>query len=190
MTVAALYVHTGGIYFGLPNVDPWDEYRDARQYRGPHPVVAHPPCERWSKLACVAEARWGITAGQDDGCFEAALRAVRRWGGVLEHPEASKAFKVYGLGKPDFQGGWTRALDGRGYLCRVEQGHFGHPAAKPTWLYAHGVDIGKLPALPWGSSSKARQTQNLSCSKTRGKTPLAFRDVLLGIARVASPTPL
>ena len=31
--VAALYVETGGCYFGLPNVDPWDEARDARANR-------------------------------------------------------------------------------------------------------------------------------------------------------------
>lgn len=30
MTVAALYVETGGCYYGLPGVVPWDEARDAR----------------------------------------------------------------------------------------------------------------------------------------------------------------
>ena len=44
--IAALYVETGGAYFGLEGVDPWDE---ARRYAGPHPVVAHPPCQRWGK---------------------------------------------------------------------------------------------------------------------------------------------
>lgn len=29
--IAALYVATGGIYFGLPDVDPWDVARDARK---------------------------------------------------------------------------------------------------------------------------------------------------------------
>lgn len=48
-TVAALFVETGGCYYGLPGVDPWDEARDARNYRGPHPVVCHSPCQRWSK---------------------------------------------------------------------------------------------------------------------------------------------
>lgn len=48
--IAALYVETDGAYFGLPGVDPWDEARDARKYAGPHPVVAHPPCQRWGKL--------------------------------------------------------------------------------------------------------------------------------------------
>jgi hypothetical protein len=41
--IAALYVETGGVYYGLPDVDPWDEARDARLYDGPWPVVAHPP---------------------------------------------------------------------------------------------------------------------------------------------------
>ena len=34
MTVAALFVQTGGCYFGLPDVDPWDESRDARPRGG------------------------------------------------------------------------------------------------------------------------------------------------------------
>ncbi len=36
--VAALYVATGGCYYGLDDVDPWDLARDARTYAGPHPV--------------------------------------------------------------------------------------------------------------------------------------------------------
>ena len=43
MDVAALFVETGGAYFGVPGVDPWDVPRDARKYAGPYPVVAHPP---------------------------------------------------------------------------------------------------------------------------------------------------
>jgi hypothetical protein len=87
-TVAALYVETDGCYFGLPGVEPWDIGLDARRYEGPHPVVAHPPCQRWGRY-------WGgaprkphqYELGADEGCFEAALAAVRKWGGVLEHPK-------------------------------------------------------------------------------------------------------
>lgn len=89
--IAALFVATGGVYFGLPDVDPWDEARDARGYAGPHPVVAHPPCERWGRYwhggPSVKVRR---VKGDDGGCFASALAAVRRWGGVLEHPEASQ----------------------------------------------------------------------------------------------------
>ena len=48
--VAALYVERQGCYFGLPGVDPWDEARDARKYRGPHPIVSHTPCPRWGPM--------------------------------------------------------------------------------------------------------------------------------------------
>ena len=39
MKIAALYVAKGGSYYGLPDVDPWDEDRDARKYAGPYPVA-------------------------------------------------------------------------------------------------------------------------------------------------------
>lgn len=45
--IAALYVEKNGVYYGLPDVDPWDKERDARLYAGPWPVVAHPPCSTW-----------------------------------------------------------------------------------------------------------------------------------------------
>jgi hypothetical protein len=80
---------TGGVYFGLPDVDPWDEARDARLYAGPWPVVAHPPCSRWCQYAGLVQARYGYRKGDDGGTFEAALGAVRTWGGVLEHPAFS-----------------------------------------------------------------------------------------------------
>lgn len=32
--IAALYVERDGVYYDLPNVDPWDAERDARLYRG------------------------------------------------------------------------------------------------------------------------------------------------------------
>jgi len=76
--VAALFVETDGIYFGLPNVEPWDKTRDARTYPGARPVIAHPPCDRWCQMAPVNQARYGHRVGDDGGCFAAALEAVRR----------------------------------------------------------------------------------------------------------------
>ena len=70
-TVAALYVDPRGPYSAMPGVDCWDEARDARLYAGPHPVVAHPPCARWCRLAkFVAHQTDGrLAIGDDDGCF-------------------------------------------------------------------------------------------------------------------------
>lgn len=144
--IAALFVQKNGCYFGLPDVDPWDEARDARLYAGPWPVVAHPPCSRWCRLAGLVEARWGYKKGDDGGCFESALNNVRRVGGVLEHPAYSDAFAHYGLPEPR-PGGWQRGICG-GWVCHVEQWHYGHAAKKATWLYAFGVS--ELPSLIWG----------------------------------------
>lgn len=201
--IAALYVQTGGCYYGLEGVDPWDVTRDARKYDGPYPVVAHPPCERWGRY-------WGggpnvkvkKQKGADEGCFGKALMAVRRWGGVLEHPEASHAWGHYGLNAPLRFGKWIVADEYHGWTCCVEQGHYGHPARKATWLYANGV---MLPELHWGKcegrqrldegfhSSEERRQLRAAGQKPRKRlsrheclsTPPAFRDLLLSIAREA-----
>ena len=194
--IAALYVESGGSYFGLDGVDPWDVKRDALSYQGPHPVVAHPPCSRWCRLAGLVEARWGHKRGDDGGTFAHALDSVRRFGGVLEHPAYSHAWKAYGLPRPDRRGGWVRGECG-GHACHVEQGRYGHVAKKATWLYACGVD---LPELRWGSAPateithlvswcanhvKATESRPRVGKRAASKTPEAFREVLLAMARSA-----
>src|SRR5690349_3019203 len=99
--VAALFVNPRGDYPRTPGVWAWDEKADARKYAGPWPVVAHPPCSRWCRLAGLVQARWGHRVGDDGGCFASALASVREWGGVLEHPAYSKAWPAYGLATPD-----------------------------------------------------------------------------------------
>jgi len=154
--IAALYVESGGSYWGLPNVDPWDEARDARQYPGPWPVVAHPPCQRWGKMwfgQPLTVKRTGVrkVKGDDGGCFAAALAAARTYGGVLEHPWQSHAWPHFGLNVPPRKGGWVPVGDG-GWTCCVEQGRYGHYARKPTLLLVYGVAFEDLPELDWGKS--------------------------------------
>lgn len=203
--IAALYVETNGCYYGLPDVDPYDVVRDARLYAGPWPVVAHPPCQRWGKFWAGQPLHIKRTGqrkikGDDGGCFDAALFAVRVYGGVLEHPEGSHAWAHFGLNKPPREGGWVRADLESGWTCCVEQGRYGHYARKPTWLYANDVE---LPELDWGISPPRLDPQvierlGLVRAQRRGEvgargggtdssqrigTPPAFRDVLLGMAR-------
>ena len=207
VTVAALYVQKGGCYFGVPDVDPWDEARDARLYDGPHPVVAHPPCQRWGRYwmgSPLVVARTGERKkkGDDNGCFKAALAAVRQFGGVLEHPEGSFAWEAFGLNQPPREGGWVNADFEGGWTCRVEQGFYGHWARKPTWLYAAGCD---LPSLRWGMGQwepdpelvervgieKAKKLGEVRSrgggtdSSARIGTPEEFRNLLLSMARSA-----
>src|SRR6478609_11904694 len=134
--IAALYVEKDGAYFGLPGVDPWDEARDARKYAGPHPIVAHPPCQRWGRFWHGSTRKpHQFQLGDDGGCFAAALASVRKWGGVLEHPAHSSAWRAFWLSEPH-RAGWSVADDFGGWTCQVEQGHYGHRARKATWLYA------------------------------------------------------
>lgn len=191
--IAALYVYPAGCYAGLEGVEVWDEARDARHYGGPWPVVAHPPCSRWCRLAGLVEARWGHKKGDDGGCFAAALDAVRAYGGVLEHPAYSDAWVAFGLPRPGRHGGWYGGICG-GWSAHVEQSRYGHPAKKATWLYAFGVD---LPTLRWGSDlgqqsgalvswcgnrTKAGDKRPRVGKAVAARTPIEFRDLLLSIA--------
>lgn len=208
--VAALYVETGGAYFDLPNVDAWDEARDARRYAGPHPVVCHSPCQRWGKYWHGSPRKpHQYRLGEDGGCFAAALTAVRNYGGVLEHPKDSLAWEFFGLTTPPATGGWVRADARGGWTCCVWQGHYGHFAGKGTWLYAVPRDPADLPLLIWGPSdnsgptpamverygyAKARRVGRMALvggkdkTRIREATPPEFRDLLLSIARSARRT--
>lgn len=203
--IAALYVETDGCYFGLEGVDAWDLSRDARTYSGPYAVVAHPPCQRWGKLWAgqplfIKQTGIRKKKGDDDGCFAAALSAVRRFGGVLEHPWQSHAWPHFGLKVPKRTGGWIVADRFGGYTCCVEQGKYGHYARKPTMLYA--VDV-ELPELEWGRSEMKLdpvvvERMGLKRAKRLGEvgargggrdsaprigTPEQFRDLLLQMAQ-------
>jgi len=179
--VAALYVYRNGIYAGLPDVAIWDEERDARGYIGPHPVIAHPPCKAWSLMS---NCRPEIVKDEDGGCFLSALWAVHAFGGVLEHPAHTRAWKKYGLPKP-LKAGWSRSPDDPGWVCEVDQRWYGHEANKPTWLYYIGKSA--PPDLIWGRAPKGSKTVGRSWGQGRDKgrsgTPPAFRDLLLAIAR-------
>lgn len=204
--VAALFVTTTGAYFNLPFVDPWDVERDARLYAGPYPVVAHPPCERWGRYWHGSTRKpHQFKKGDDKGCFAAALRAVRTWGGVLEHPAYSHAWKAHGLNWPNQGAGWQDAGDNQGATCYVEQGHYGHFSRKPTWLYAvthTHTHTYTLPELEWTrlpqrlhpialaryGYEKARRMGMVAMiggknrKRIREATPVVFRDLLLNIA--------
>ena len=143
MTVAALYIDPLGPYPKMADVDCWDATRDARLYDGPWPVVAHPPCGPWSELR-------HLYRGNEHDCADFALRAVRRFGGVMEHPLRSTYWRRSGIVEPgdcrDAAGGWT--LD-------VNQCDWGHVARKPTRLYFVGVAPSaagvQKPTKPWHS---------------------------------------
>lgn len=194
LLVAALYVETGGCYFGLPGVDPWDVERDARLYAGPHPIVAHPPCGPWGRLR-------HLYRGSEHDCAPRAVEQVRAHGGVLEHPARSLLWRELALPEPgeitDQHGGFT---------VHVDQCAWGHVARKPTWLYVVGVgrDVvtggirtGGVPTH-WASGSRVNPNRPSSrkgapvppgmkvCSaQQRRRTPPALAAWLVELARAA-----
>lgn len=117
---------------------------------------------------------------------------------MLEHPAFSDAWAAFGLARPKTGSGWQRANCG-GWSCYIEQGRYGHPAKKATWLYAYGVE---LPSLKWGhvadSEGKAlvswcgNHVSSLHARRARvgkkvaSRTPMEFRDVLISTAESAS----
>jgi len=195
VTVVALYVDTArGPYPAIPGVDCWgfatrngrqvDAFcptRDARDYDGPYPVVAHPPCGPWGRFW------WNYKGGE--GARDCGLRAVeqvRAFGGVLEHPSSSHLWSAAGMPGP---------AKGRdhfdGYTLEVRQCDWGHPAAKPTWLYV--VNCGPPPPLPPAREPThvmvrlIRNGNDLpEVPKTeRHLTPVAFARWLVAFARIS-----
>jgi hypothetical protein len=200
--VQALFIDADGPYPGLLGTENcWDEKRDARRYEGGAPIVAHPPCARWCRLAESVFARTQKEEhrpGNDGGCFIAALESLKRCGGVLEHPAASKAFAVYGLPRPTF-GTWQpidlKVAPGmRAWATEVWQSAYGHPAPKRTWL----VYVGEIApfALEWrrdpgthavsGDAIKRRRQGAAARPRLSAKqniaTPPDFAEVLICLA--------
>lgn len=196
-TVAVLFARADSIYKTMPDCDVYDIERDAMTYSSDDiPVVAHPPCTRWSMMNGVVLSRYPHKSeefawGNDGGTFEFALATVRRCGGVLEHPAESRAFWHYGLPRigrgPDRWRGWS---------CEVRQCDWGHREEKRTWLYIVGLHPDDLPDMPphVHGTATARVSRMASDVRTRGfvevmgkaereHTPPAFAEWLVELAR-------
>ena len=191
MLITVLFAETNGVYFNIPDIDPWDIERDARLYTGNNPVIAHPPCQLWGNMAKINYLRWGgehNRPGNDNNCFASALANVNRCGGVLEHPQSTKAWREFGLAKPvKYQ--WIES--GEGWVCCVWQSAYGHPANKATWLYYKGnskpFDLnwarpkGKFQIGYQDQRGKTKNKPTLS-KKLANATPILFRDELIKLA--------
>lgn len=214
--IAALYIEPDGVYANQPSIDAWCERRDAKHYAGPYPVVAHPPCQRWGRFWHGSTRKpHQFKLGDDGGCFAAALRSLSQFGGVLEHPCDSHAWKHFGMMPPPRHGGWFSTpgptvdgdyLSGPWHTCYVEQGHYGHMSRKPTWLLACRIERDRLPELNWKRGAqrlhptalarygyaKARRIGMMAMvggkdkTKIRNATPPEFRDVLISMAKMVA----
>lgn len=134
VAVSALFVRKDSIYKEL-GVDCWDAERNALKWPGGNPIIAHPPCRSWGQLAHMAKPAEG-----ERELAIWAIEQIRQWGGVLEHPRASKLWKELRLPlgrERDEFGGFT--------MC-VDQSWWGHKARKRTLLYICGCKPADVPA--------------------------------------------
>lgn len=182
--VAALYIDPRGPYPALCR-EVYDETRDAKTYAGPWPVVAHPPCGPWGRLRF-------LCTKQDASCGPAGVDAVRRWGGVLEHPAESLLFRRCAL---PFPGELADGAGGRTYAVR--QVAWGHCCEKPTWLYVVGVPAEVVVAgIRTGGVATHRVTSGprgprlpSATHLKRRLTPPAFAEWLVSLAAQARRAP-
>lgn len=186
MKVSALFVRKDSVYKAL-GVDCWDIDRDARNWPGGNPVIAHPPCRAWASLRGQAKPR----EGEKDLAI-ISVQWIRKWGGVLEHPRTSKLWMEASLPAPG------RYDEFGGYTLLVNQSWWGHKAEKKTFLYIVGCRQKDLPPIPirfdaiqYTVASKikkksGRRTKKEITKKEREETPIAFAKFLIQIAENAA----
>ena len=183
-TVAVLFARGDSPYKNLDDVEVFDIARDAREYDGPWPVVAHPPCRAWGRLRAFANPR-----PDERNLARLAVALVREFGGVLEHPAGSTLWKSQKLplrGLRDQFGGWT---------LEAPQKWWGHKAEKNTWFYVVGCEPQNIPCIPYrmGEADFVVQTRkrfdyrpHISKSE-REKTPIELCQWLVDLARLCKP---
>lgn len=193
--IAVLFARSDSVYKSMPGTDVYDIERDARTWKGGCPVIAHPPCRGWGRLRKLANP----APGEKELAF-LAVDAVRKHGGVLEHPAFSTLFDIAGLPRPgaiDSFGGWT---------LPINQFDWGHRAKKPTWLYIVGLPPAELPDMPLalgepsficGSSGRRRDGTRLhkgDCGwrpeitkAEREHTPAELAEWLVRLAQKVAP---
>lgn len=165
--VAALFVRADNHYANL-GVDCYDAKRDALTWPGGSPGIFHPPCRAWGQLSHFAKPR-----ADERELSLWAMQQVRRWGGVLEHPFASRLWAASGCG-----GFGIRDQFG-GVLVPVLQRWWGHRADKKTCLYI----VGPVPDLTWCEDAPSVTTVERMGRAERERTPQAFAAWLVDLAR-------
>ncbi len=177
--LAALFVRSDSVYFDL-GLDCWDAARDARSYTGPGAVICHPPCRTWGVMR-----NWpgAVERPDEKALAPLAVEFVRRFGGVLEHPYQSALWPACGLPHP----GGVRDAWG-GFTLLVDQGWWGHPAPKPTYLYVVGCEPGQVPDIPVQLQRAGGRVLSLPVAD-RERTPVEFARWLITLASLCSVTP-
>lgn len=187
-TVAVLFARSDSVYKGLAGTDVWDQDRDALKWPGGAPIVAHPPCGPWGRLAQFCKKP------PEQRAFALwAVNQVRLNGGALEHPATSKLWPEARLPEPGEYDAWD------GFTMVIDQFWFGHRASKRTRLYICGttpaalpeysLKIGEAPCVVDTARGIGKGHPNFRPCITkpeREHTPIALAEWLLSTARLCA----
>ena len=135
--IPVLFTQENSNYNEIQIFDCYDEKRNALSFNYRIPLIAHPPCRKFSKLRGLSTA----PLSEKKLAFF-ALAKVRQFGGILEHPRSSTLWKDGNFnldGSVDSYGGFLRSVD---------LSWFGFPARKKTMLYFCGITPSQLPPFP------------------------------------------
>jgi hypothetical protein len=175
-TVAILCTARNSVYKTIPGVDVYDIDRDAKNFEGGMPIVAHPPCRAWSAY-CRHQAK------PDRGEKELGLWCadqLRKWGGCLEQPAHSHLFKAAGLPLPGHPEGNLWSAD-------VWQFWWGYPMRKATWICFSGIDTRSIQyPLRLHMHGNDRRRELVMSKNQRSATTLEFATWLIEAARMAT----
>lgn len=135
--IPVLFTQKNSNYNEIQIFDCYDEKRNALSFNDRVPLIAHPPCRKFSRLRGLSTA----PLSEKKLAFF-ALAKVRQFGGILEHPRSSTLWKDGNFnldGTIDSYGGFLRSVD---------LSWFGFPARKKTMLYFCGITPVQLPSFP------------------------------------------
>jgi hypothetical protein len=138
--ITALCVRKDSVYKKL-GCDCYDAQRDMNTWPGGNAIIAHPPCGQWGRFA-----QFATVNESEKELALTCISLVRQWGGILEHPAASKIFGYPSseiiLPLPGLRDKWG------GYTICVNQHWWGHRCEKKTLLYICGCEEKELPPIP------------------------------------------
>ena len=170
--VSVLCVASKNNYAGLPDLELYDEARDAWSFRGDTPVIAHPPCRSWSAY-CAHQAK------PLPGERELALQCcewLRSCGGVLEQPAHSRLFRAANLPLPGESLPDLKTI-------QVNQAWWGYPVKKATWLCFSKCSIPDLPYSLAGSRVNHKRRWQVMSKRQRSETCPELCEWLVAAAR-------
>lgn len=168
------------VYHHFPALDIYDRARPAWQCHPRRPIIAHPPCRFWS--------RWNTRAAAPPATLISELllgvwcaKLVTTYGGILEQPAFSRLWDAAKLPQP------TPAKHNAFWSCQVDQAQWGHPTAKPTWLYFARIHPCQVTWSGWTLANPRRLTLAHLTPGQRSATPLPFAQWLVETALHANP---